>query len=1025
MASTGQPSSGSLSPQLLAALDDPDKVTNMARSLHNNACSMADDRDGLRKLCYDTAISMYREALKLRPPSHTKYHVSLHNLGEVLWTQFKQQGQLQILDEVILLFEEALKTQPLLHPDRSTYLNNHATSLCTRYEQTGQKEDLGKTIVLFRQALELRPPSHPRNAASLATLAGALQSRYQYSGDMQDLAEAIHLYKQAVSATSAIKDATRALCLDGLAGLLVIDFKRRGVQHLLDEAIALHREGLKLPSSSSNKATFLSNLAIALRLRFKRSGQHYDIEEALLLHNQSIELCHPPHPDRSVMLNNLANTLKVKFDHDGQQHNLDHAISLHEEALESQPSQNAHRSWDIGNLGNALLTRFERGGQHADLDKAVSLHREALRLQSPSHPDWSVFLSNLGLALRTQFKYNGQQQSLDEAIALDRHVLELELPGNPGRPTSLNNLAVALVDKFHQTGKRRDLDEAISLHRQALGLRLAPHPQRSMSLTNLASSLYWRFHLGVQTEDLREAILLYGQALELRPSSHPDRPVSLNNFALALHTQYTHDGQIQCLDTSITMFQEALQLHSPSADSQQSTILHNLANALESKFERTLQVNDLDEAILSHREALELLPPNHPDQPQRMHSLSHTLWLRFVETDQQGDFDEALSLANTALDHIPLSHPLRCMSFRNLAELFLTAYAKALVSKRDEKQYLEHSMSSFSSSVACTSQSPSIRFGTAKRWSYAADLYEHSSAIEAYDIAINNLFEVASLSLDIRARQKALITSKSEHLTRKAASCAIRIGRYDKAVEFLEAGRAILWSQVLQLRSSFDRLRDASPELSNKLQSISIALEHGTHREMGHGAGLDNSRRMDMEAQASQFTRLSEEWAETLHEVRKIGGFEKFLQPLSISSIQEAAGDYPIVFLVPDDSSSHCLVMTSDIVHYIPLSRKLSAHELHMLVYLTQRAASTSGRSLSEDIFKDRSVLPLEVAEVLEGWVEDRLKGKRVGGPAHLSSDNAFRYVLNTLWTEVVKPVVQLLCLEVSHLESQIPHILT
>jgi hypothetical protein len=100
----------------------------------------------------------------------------------------------------------------------------------------------------------------------------------------------------------------------------------------------------------------------------------------------------------------------------------------------------------------------------------------------------------------------------------------------------------------------------------------------------------------------------------------------------------------------------------------------------------------------------------------------------------------------------------------------------------------------------CLSKSPSQHFHIAQRWAYYADLYQHPSAIEAYDAALLILPQLAALSLDIQSRHKAL-TAGSDGLARRAARCAIREGHLDKAVEYLDTGRAVFWSQLACLRS--------------------------------------------------------------------------------------------------------------------------------------------------------------------------------------------------------------------------------
>ncbi len=84
-------------------------------------------------------------------------------------------------------------------------------------------------------------------------------------------------------------------------------------------------------------------------------------------------------------------------------------------------------------------------------------------------------------------------------------------------------------------------------------------------------------------------------------------------------------------------------------------------------------------------------------------------------------------------------------------------------------------------------------------------------------------------------------------------------GHLDKAVEFLEGGRAVFWSQALHLRSPFDKLLDISPELGERLHATAMELERGSHRKAFDGI-LDNRAILKLEQEASHFEKLNNAW---------------------------------------------------------------------------------------------------------------------------------------------------------------------
>jgi hypothetical protein len=277
--------------------------------------------------------------------------------------------------------------------------------------------------------------------------------------------------------------------------------------------------------------------------------------------------------------------------------------------------------------------------------------------------------------------------------------------------------------------------------------------------------------------------------------------------------------------------------------------------------------------------------------------------------------------------------------------------------------------------------------------------------------------QLAALSFDIQSRQEAL-TDGSDGLARDASSCAIGAGSLDKAIEFLEAGRTIFWSQALSLRTPLDKIHDIAPELADQLRNIATALELGSHRNIFSEtvSSSDNCTKIEMEEEVSRMHRLGKEWSRGIDEVRCLKGFEDFLRPRRFSSLQAAAAECPVVILIANDDSSHCLIMTLTSVHHIPLL-SLPTNKLRRLVYLIQAAASRSHTPRSsidsQEIEVNSGALPAAIRAALRSWIgQAEKRGTRYANK--VPSDDIFRSCLEVLWNEIVKPVINFLCLQVS-----------
>jgi hypothetical protein len=188
----------------------------------------------------------------------------------------------------------------------------------------------------------------------------------------------------------------------------------------------------------------------------------------------------------------------------------------------------------------------------------------------------------------------------------------------------------------------------------------------------------------------------------------------------------------------------------------------------------------------------------------------------------------------------------------------------------NKTEYLEKSVTAFQAAVTCKSTPPSRRFNYAKSWVRCVSTLGHESALEAYQAVIEFLPHMAMVGLNLQARWRAL-TSGSDGLACDAAACAIRWGQYEKAVKLLEEGRAVFWSQALQLCSPMTTLRDVAPELEADLRRISIALEQGSLHDVSQRFSDNHAKAVLMNRKqflSSISTTSGYYWLATLDQVR-------------------------------------------------------------------------------------------------------------------------------------------------------------
>ena len=773
----------------------------------------------------------------------------------------------------------AIQTSELMHlPVKRLHLR--AKSLAAKSQQGGGTGYIDEAIDLDRRALALCPSGDPKRHVSLTRLASHLSSRYSLLGATGDLEEAIVLEREALDLFSQ-GHPDRAIPLNNLAVDLSIRYNKFAAIQDLDEAIVLQREALDLrPRGHPLRSTSLNSLAVDLSTRYNQLGELEDLDEAIVLDREALNLRPQGHPDRSMSLNNLAIRLSTRYNRLGVMEALDEAIVLDREALSLRPQGHLDRAMSLNNLAVDLATRYNQLGAMEDLDEAIVLDREALDLRPQGHPDRSVSLGNLAVRLSSRYSQLGAMEDLDEAIVLDREALDLRPQGDPNRSGSLNNLAVDLSARYEQLGAMEDLNEAIVLDREALNLRPQGHPDRSMSLNNLAIRLSTRYNQLGAMEDLDEAIVLDREALNLRPQGHPDRSMTLNSLAVHLATRSNQLGEMEGLDEAIGLDREALNLR-PPGHPDRSMSLNNLASTLSTRYNQLGAMEDLDEAIILNREALDLRPQGHPDRSASLDDLARHLRDRFTRSKQLQDQVELFGL---------------------YAQL---VYAPQFVS--------------------------SIDLSAARAWIRVAEDFQHPTLLLAYETALRLLIQHLA-ALPSLPRHLVILKALTSSLAADAFSACLRKRDPARAVELLEQGRGVFWSQLTRLHSPLDDVIVSSPAgktLADEFTRLALLIRNAIN-----SPGADQHGRL---------CHLNFELERVATDIRNLPGLSRFLLPSLFPDLQRAASGGPVIIVNASKYSCDALIifLDRDPVH-VPLQitqqdvRHLSA-ELRTLTVRAKR----------------------------------------------------------------------------------------
>jgi hypothetical protein len=173
------------------------------------------------------------------------------------------------------------------------------------------------------------------------------------------------------------------------------------------------------------------------------------------------------------------------------------------------------------------------------------------------------------------------------------------------------------------------------------------------------------------------------------------------------------------------------------------------------------------------------------------------------------------------------------------------------------------------------------------------------STVRAYSMSLTRLDRWGTLMPTVGSRQKVLAET-GRSLASDAASSAIELGQLEAAVELLEQGRAILWSQLRGYRQ-LEELRHIDGELARHFEHVGGEFERlamfSDAEPMAIPLGSDPDPSVSYERKMQRHRILSEEWDTVVERIRQIDGFANFLQPVPFTTLQSAAADGPVILV--------------------------------------------------------------------------------------------------------------------------------
>ncbi|KAF6742192.1 TPR-like protein [Ephemerocybe angulata] len=977
------------------------------------------------------AISVQQREVGLMPEDHADLPEGLNDLGNSLTRRFERGGEFSDISEAISVRQTAVRLTPEGHADLPRFLNNLGNSLTRRFEHTGELSDISEAISVRQRALELTPAGHANLPGRLSNLGNSFSSRFEQTGELADISEAISIQQKAVvltpegraelpsylnnlgisltcrfDQTNELSDISEAISvrqravrlaheghanlpryLNNLGNSLTSRFERTGQLSDLSEAISANQRAVELtPEGDSDLPGYLTNLGASLRSRFERTGNLSDLSEAVSVHRRAVRLTPDGHANLPAHLSDLGISLDTRFERTGQLSDVSEAVSVQQKAVALTPEGHTNLPGRLNNLGISLTRRFDQTGELSDLSEAISVRQTAVGLTPEGHTDLPRYLNILGGLFSRRFERTGELSDLSEAISMQQSVVELTPGGHADVPAFLTNLGTSFDRRFERTGQLSDISEAVSVLQRVVHLSDHDHDSDLPSrLNNLGSAFFRRFERRKYFSDLSEAISAFQRAVELTPEGHADLPGYLTNLGTTLRSRFQGIGEVSDLSEAISVQQRALGLVS-EGNADLPTHLHNLAISLANRFEQTEQLSDISEAISMLQRAVGLTPEGHANLPGHLSNLGGLLTERFKWTGDRSDISEAISVRQRALELTPEGHADLPRALNNLGISFNDRF----ISGGDHRD-LDASISRHKAAATSTIGSPQIKLDAARDWAQLLIQHypESPEIFPSFNTALRLVTLVAGLEQTVQGRYAQLQGMSGLALEAAAAACAL--DRADTAVEWLEQGRCLVWSQLKSLRTPLDNLKNHDSALAQRIADVSKRLESvGSSRGAPH-MSMSLMEKMSLEDQACAHLNLAGQWDDLLKQARVIPGFESFLMPPPCSALlQHLPEPGPIIVINVEKRRCDALaVMTGvDEPLLIPLPH-------FSLVKANKYRANLTNQLLSRDL----RVREGESATVPDGELQER-------GINPAWEEGGIEDVLRGLWTEVVKPIL-------------------
>jgi tetratricopeptide (TPR) repeat protein len=548
------------------------------------------------------------------------------------------------------------------------------------------------------------------------------------------------------------------------------------------------------------------------------------------------------------------------------------------------------------------------------IDEVIECLRDSVKVCPPS--SYKV-MNALAFILSNRFVNTNSKEDCEEATVLLEKILE---PG--GCPDSFRGMpsSLAIVLAHGRSLCFREPEySAVAISRLRAGSS-SPSLNEMLRLS-LTSSLEIqnriRFDEYSLDESLEEAISCTSQLVNASTSSSLEESAYLFSCSEAVQETYSATD----IQQKIEDLENLLSITPPGTDPY-IICLVNLERFYKSKFRRTSDIADLEAAIKYSRLLLDATRVGTPSKigTYPLFNLCNILSLAFQQTGNINYLDESITIGYDILEF-------------KTAQTYFFSIIQLLVASLLTREQLFGRMEDYLEAIRLMSvvinnkygQAPD-RFRLACEWAIVARNTHHPTTLAAYQSAMSLMERSMSFAPTVSVQHTRFISmgENCQTMPLDYASYQIDLGQFDEAVEALEHGRALLWSEMRGFRTPMAQLIEEDPSLTKKFAGINQELEALTVSITPSGRpkvedsvhqsknGTDPFGRLVIKRK-----KLVEERDALISQIRSRPGLEGFLGAPTFDTLRSAASRGPVIII------NHC-AWRSDIMiifhNYLPCS---------------------------------------------------------------------------------------------------------